>query len=274
MASSSDAMSPSERKIANLVLARPGDVSNMTIKELAHAASVSTASVSRFSKRVGFASYREFSLALGQLEQENKPQFFNEIQKSDSLSAMTDKIFKQTQDALTATRSGLSENDLARAVLRILRSKRLGFFGLGGSSIAALDGYHKFIQTGRDCVYYPDYDLQLMLASQMTKNDVAIVVSHSGRNKETMTICRELHKHKVTLIGITNSMRSPLAKLCDITFASLAEENDVRSEGMYSQIAQMVIMDTLFTTSALRMGSESDESIRKVHALMEKIRLH
>ncbi|KRL20602.1 MurR/RpiR family transcriptional regulator [Lentilactobacillus kisonensis] len=266
-------LSRTNKKIARYVIDNPQAASEANIEDLAAVTETSTASVSRLVKTLGYANFREFTLSLAytQLRPQNLP-IFKDIDANDSLSTIADKIFTSTQRAIRDTREGIDENDFARAVLRIIHCRRLGLFGLGGSSVIALDGYHKFLRTSIDCFYYPDFDVQLMQAVKLGEDDCGIVVSHSGKNRQTLKIAETLKQRKVPVIGITGYPDSPLASHSDITFVSLSDESNYRSEGMYSLIAQMTIIDTLFMMATVRMGPATEDTIQNVQNIIESTR--
>ncbi|WP_268912686.1 MurR/RpiR family transcriptional regulator [Lentilactobacillus sp. SPB1-3] len=268
-----DDLSRTNKKIARYVIEHPQDASEANIEELAEKTNTSTASVSRLVKTLGYNNFREFTLALAytQLRPQNLP-IFKDIDANDTLSVIADKTFNSSQRALQDTRAGIEESDFARSVLRIINCRQLGFFGLGGSAVAALDGYHKFLRTSIDCFYHPDFDVQLMQAVKLGPVDCAIVVSHSGKNRQTLKILETLKNNGTTVIGITSYRDSPLALHSDITFISSSDEANYRSEGMYSLIAQMTIIDTLFMMSTVRMGPDTEEAILKVQGIIESTR--
>ncbi len=269
-----DQLSPTEKKVATLALDNASVVSEMTIKELSSATGVSTATISRFVKRMDYANYREFTMALAHLAVEDAPQIssFPELGEGDSLSTIASKTFHYTIHSLEATNEALSEHELARAVLKLIHAKSVTFFGLGGSSIAALDGFHKFLRTSLNVAYYPDYDIQLMQAAKLGKDDCAVVISHSGRNHETLKIAEELAQNGVTIIAITSYSGSPLAQTADVSFLSLTDEVNYRSEGMYSLISQLAILDSLFMMTVLRISSRTDQTLSKVRDVIEQTR--
>ncbi|WP_283679114.1 MurR/RpiR family transcriptional regulator [Lentilactobacillus sp. Marseille-Q4993] len=268
-----DDLSRTNKKIAKYVIANPQQASEANIEELAEETETSTASVSRLVKTLGYANYREFTLALAytQLRPQNLP-IFKDIDANDTLSTIADKTFNSSQRALQDTRAGIDESEFARSVLRIINCNRLGFFGLGGSSVAALDGYHKFLRTSIDTFYYPDFDVQLMEAVKLDSDDCAIVISHSGKNRQTLKIIETLKKNGVTVIGITSYRDSPLATHSDVTFISSSDEANYRSEGMYSLIAQMTIIDTLFMMATVRMGPSTEKAIQSVQDIIQSTR--
>ncbi len=269
-----DQLSRTEKKVAQLALDNPAVVSEMTIKELASATGVSTATISRFVKRMDYSNYREFTMALAHTAAEMTPQqnSFPELAEGDSLATIANKTFRFSINSLRATNEALNEDDLARAVIKIINAKTVAFFGLGGSAVAALDGYHKFLRTPLNVTYHPDYDIQLMQAARMTAQDCAIVISHSGRNHETLEIVRELKRNGVAIIVITSYSGSELAQAAAVTFLSLTDEVKYRSEGMYSLISQMTILDSLFMMTVLRSSSRTKPVLTRVRDVIEQTR--
>lgn len=270
-----DSLSTTEKRIAQLALNSPSTVSEMTIRELASAAGASTASISRFVKRLGYANYREFTMELGHVVLEDAqegPKLFKELGEGDSLGVIANKVFHSSMASLEATNDALSENDIARAVLKLINAKTVTFFGLGGSAIAALDGYHKFIRTSLNVAYHPDYDIQLMQAAKLTADDCAVVISHSGKNYETIQLVKELKANQVPIIGITSYSGSPLARAATVTLLSLTDEIKYRSEGMYSLISQIAILDSLFMMTVLRSSSRTQPVLMHVRDVIERTR--
>ncbi|MFC6274237.1 MurR/RpiR family transcriptional regulator [Levilactobacillus tangyuanensis] len=269
-----DQLSPTEKKVAELVLDQPATTGEMTIKELARAAAVSTATVSRLVKRLGYANYREFTMSLvhSSVDEPAAPSSFPELAEGDSLATIANKTFHFSISSLEATNEALNEKDLARAVLKLINAKTVGFFGLGGSSIAALDGYHKFLRTSLSVIYHPDFDIQLMQAAKLGEEDCAVVISHSGRNQETLKVVAELERNGVAIIAITSYSGSPLAQAADVTFLSLTDEVKYRAEGMYSLLSQLTILDSLFMMTVLRISSRTERVLTRVRDVIEQTR--
>lgn len=74
-------------------MANPSTAGRETIKSLAARIDVSTASISRFVKRIGYQSFREFSVELAQLESNSVSgqSIFKEIDRQDSLDTIAQK---------------------------------------------------------------------------------------------------------------------------------------------------------------------------------------
>ncbi|WP_137597297.1 MurR/RpiR family transcriptional regulator [Paucilactobacillus kaifaensis] len=261
--------SGNEKRIAEYVIKHAATVQELTISDLAKKCNTSTASISRFVKHIGYLNYREF---LMEMPKNTYGDIFSEIEESDSDLQITEKTFNGAINALKATKKMIDKSKIKQASELLRRTKRLGFFGLGGSSIVALDGFHKFLRTSLDCEYHPDFDIQLMQAVKLTDEDCAIVVSHSGRNKQTLLAVQQLQQRHVPIIAITSFPTSELAQNADVALISVAEEVNFRSESMSSLMAQLTIMDSLFMMTAIHHTEQTECIISDVRAVMNKTR--
>ncbi|MDF7626401.1 MurR/RpiR family transcriptional regulator [Lactobacillaceae bacterium L1_55_11] len=264
-----------EAKLVAFLLKQKNLAGELTIKEMADRTGVSTSTISRFVKKIGFDSYREFSLAMASLATQNPPvDLFGEISDSDNTAAITKKVFQGAKNALDLTAENLKAADLETASRWLIQAHRVGFFGIGGSSLVAFNAYHKFLRTPIDVISHPDYDIQLMQAVKLTDSDTAVVISHSGRNKDTLLVANKLKENGVKFIAITSFADSPLAQLADLVLLSLADEVNFRSESMSSLIAQITIIDTLFTLVGSQLPHKTQAVVDTMRDVIENTRLN
>ncbi|MCT8395688.1 MurR/RpiR family transcriptional regulator [Weissella soli] len=261
----------SDEKLANYIIENATITRSMTIQALAQSTKLSTATVSRFVKRIGYSSFREFSLSLA-IATPTEATFFGEIDENDNPEAIVKKVFSGAQNALTATSDLLKPADMIQATDWLINARRVGLFGIGGSSIVAFNGYHKLLRTPLDVEQHPDYDVQLMQAVRMKSSDVAIIISHSGRNSDTLKIAEQLKENGVKIIAITAYPQAELAKHADLVLASAAEEVNIRSESMSSLIAQITIVDSLFTLVGVRLGAKTQQIVDDMRVAIESTR--
>ena len=181
---------------------------------------------------------------------------------------MAQKVFDSNMTTLTDTKKLLKEEDLKKAVKMISESRRLYFFGVGGSEIVATDAYHKFLRSPISVGHSTDYHIQLMEASLLTDEDCALFISHSGKSKETIHIAEAVKKAGTKVIIITSQANSPLAKLGDVVFISISEEIEFRSEALASRIAQLSIIDSLYVILMFYNSKNAQETISKVRKVI------
>ena len=124
-----------ENKLIDYVIRDTNLAGEATIQELSVGSGVSTATISRFAKKVGFDSFRDFSVALASAPKSATSDFFGEITDEDDTAAIGQKVFAGATNALNATINNLSPDLLDDASHYLIHAKRVGFFGIGLSLI-------------------------------------------------------------------------------------------------------------------------------------------
>lgn len=238
-------LSPSEKKIADYLMQHQERAAKSSIQDLSQAVDLSTATISRFAKRLGYQSFPELKIALSMPTSDTK-ELFSDLSRQDDSLTLAKKVFAANIRSLEDTENFLEQSQLDAALTILTQAKQAAFFGLGGSQVVALDAFHKFIRTSLPCEFQNDYHMQLMLASKLTANDCAIVISHTGRNQEILHLCELLEKNHVPIICITSYAASPLAQAAKVALIAFAEETAYRSEAMSAMQAQFSLIDCLF----------------------------
>lgn len=135
-------------------------------------------------------------------------------------------------------------------------------FGVNASSLVAQDLYYKLIRIGKSACYAQDLHIQLTYAATMGPKDVGIFVSNSGTTREVMECLHLAAARGGTTIALTRFDNSPLAQAADLCLYTSSPEISHRSGAMSSRIAQMCMVDVLFTAVARR-------NYRKVETALE-----
>lgn len=262
-----------EQKIADYILEHPSKVSHSSISDLSSTLGVADSTFFQFTKKLGYNGFKEFKMAM--LMQENDLSaisFHENIQQSDNELTMAQKVFDSNLTTLTDTRNLLTEENLKQAVSMIDDSKRVYFFGVGGSEIVATDAYHKFLRSPIAVYHSTDFHIQLMEASLLTADDCAIFISHTGKSRETIEMAQTAKEAGAKIIVLTSHAGSPLAKLGDVVFISISEETEFRSEALASRISQLSIMDALYVILMFINREEAQKSIKKIRRSISKIK--
>lgn len=266
-------LSLKEQAIADYILENPSKVSHSSISDLSNELGIADSTFFQFTKKLGYNGFKDFKMAM--LMQENDfsaISIHENIQKSDNELTMAQKVFDSNMTTLTDTKNLLKEEDLKLAAAMINQSKRLFFFGVGGSEIVATDAYHKFLRSPITVFHSSDYHIQLMEASLLTPDDCGIFISHTGKSRETIELAQVAKNNGAKIIVITSHAASPLAKLGDVVFISISEETEFRSEALASRIAQLSIMDSLYVILMFINGDKAQQSIAKIRRSISKIK--
>jgi DNA-binding MurR/RpiR family transcriptional regulator len=95
--------------------------------------------------------------------------------------------------------------------------------------------------------------MQAMSAATLTAQDVAIGFSYSGSTKDVMHSLTLAKDAGATVICITNFAHSPITQLADAKLLTASRETPLGSGALRSSIAQLHILDILFTAVAMRL---------------------
>lgn len=266
-------LSEKEKKIADYILNNPENIIHSTINDVAEDLNVADATVFRFCKRIGFKGFQAMKITLAAEIIEPIQQIHEEISESDDERTVMEKVFQSNIHTLKSTLNLIDETAIEQAVDLLLNAGRVDFYGTGGSAVIAMDAYHKFIRTGIKVFTFMDSHFQIMSASQLTKHDVAVVISHSGTNKDTINILKTAKKNGAKIIGITGYPKSPLAQNSDVVLYTSAEETEYRSEALSSRIAQLSLIDALYVNVMKLNKEKAKKSLDKIREAIVVTRL-
>lgn len=265
-------LSEKEKLIADYILATPESIIHATISEIAEKLQIADATVFRFCKRIGFGGFQEMKIGLAADLTVPSPPIYDEITEDDDIQTITTKVFKANVQTIENTLALIKPDAIEEAVTILGNAEHIYFFGTGGSAVIAMDAYHKFMRTGSHCFAFIDSHFQLMAASQMKENDVAVIISHSGANKDTFNILKTTQESGAKTIAITAFPKSPIAQNSAITLLTTSEETEFRSEALSSRIAQLSLIDALFVNLMIHNKEESKEALIHIRNAISKTR--
>ena len=247
-----DRLSLREQEIAEDLLRRGKEVEQVKLADLARAHGVSQAMIVKLSRKLGFPGFRALRRALAIYNRLEDIAPHEEISPSDTPSRVVRKIFQTSIRALQDTLAIFDFEQFERAVSALAEARHRDIYGVGGSGAIAYDAYHKFLRIGIRAAAYTDGHLMLMSASQLTPQDVAMGVSHSGRTEVVIEAIRMARDRGARTIALTNYPGSPLASAADIVLCSTAAGSPLTGENAAARVVQLNIIDALFVAVALR----------------------
>lgn len=254
-------MGKAEKHIADWIFENPGKIISLSIVELAELCGCSEATIVRFSKRLGLGGYQGLKISLA--AEGGSSQISTSITADDMPFTMYEKICNDIYMSLEKTKKSLKSDALELACKKISEANKIVVFGLGNSAAIATDASHKFLRAGLNSVSYSDNHMQVISASHLNENDVAIGISHSGSSKDIVEALKIAKDNGATTIAITNSGKSPILKVSDIVLSTTADETQYSILGLNSRIAQLAIIDTLYFYIVYNRSAKALESIQE-----------
>ena len=183
------------------------------------------------------------------------------IEKDDSPGAIIDKITNISIKTIEETRVLVNEEELLRVARLMKDANIIDFYGIGASSLVAVDGQFKFMRIGKNVIVHQHYDRQYVQAVNSDASHLGIIISYSGETKEMLQIAGILQKNGTLVVAVTSSGENSLNRIADHNLFVTAKETVFRSGAMASRTAQLYVIDLLY---AIYCSLDYDEIIQKI----------
>ncbi|WP_250537977.1 bifunctional transcriptional regulator/glucokinase [Caballeronia sp. INML3B] len=262
-----DALTPAERRVADLALNHPRSIINDPIIDIARKADVSQPTVIRFCRSLGCQGLSDFKLKLATGLTGTIPVSHSQVHLGDTATDFGAKVLDNTVSAILQLREHLNFENVERAIDILNGARRIEFYGLGNSNIVAQDAHYKFFRFGIPTIAYGDLYMQAASAALLGKGDVIVAVSKSGRAPELLRVLEVAMQQGATVIAITSS-NTPLAKRATVALETDHIEIRESQLSMISRILHLVIIDILAVGVAIRRaapkpGAKISETVAK-----------
>lgn len=241
-------LNPTDRLIADCVLADPERAISSSIAQLKEDCGASVGAIVAFCRRLGLTGFAEFKIALARdLAQSGLPGAH-----SQENGTLLEKVFHVHAQSLTETLQVNPAAQFEKIAQVIDKSRRVELFSIGLSYPVAYTAYCKFLLLGLHTSAHFDSHIQLIAATQMEKGDVAIGISLSGTTRETVECLKVAKAKGATTICLTNAMKSPITTYSDYSLYATPSEIKYFQAPLASRVTQLALIDALFVFLALK----------------------
>ena len=240
-----NALGKTDKKIADFLMGNPQSILTLYITDLAKRCGTSEAAIVRFAKKMGFSGYQQLKLSLAQ-EADMRPISEN-ITENDSAYDIFCKVCEDIFCSLEKTKRALDAKNLQMCCEKILSADKILICGLGNSASVATDAAHKMLRLGLNACAYTDNHMQAIAAAHTANNSVFLGISHSGRSKDIVEAMKIAREQGAFCTALTGAEKSPLHKAADIVLRTVSDETNYRILGLSSRIAQLAIIDAVYS---------------------------
>jgi len=248
----------------------------MTAQELANVSKTSAAAIIRFSQKLGFSGYKEFQIEIAKNiknDINNEENIYEQITTNDSTEVIMSKVVNAHINAIKNTEYIIKPEIIDKAVEAISNANCIHLFGIGSSYIVALDLQYKLVRINMPTSLHSDYHLQLVSASNINKNDVAIAISNSGKTKETYNSLMLAKERGAKTISITRLGKTPISDISDININTIVIEQGFRIGAISSRVAQLTAIDMLFMCLTKKKYDQIPEHIIESGSIVSSLKL-
>ena len=269
-------------KIAETILTDPEAAAHASIVDLAERSGTSTATVTRFSRTLGFKGYANLRVAIatetGRAEQARwDTDISGDIAPDDPLADVLTVVTAADTRAIQDTAAGLDVTAVERVATALADAGRVEIFGLGSSGSAGREMAFRLERIRVPVWYRSDAHTALTNAALLLPGDVAIGLSHSGRTREVIETLAEASDHGALTVAVTSHSRSPLAETADVVFTTVVQETTFRLAALSALQSQLLVLDLIYVAVAQRTYERTADALEltvravEAHRLPEKI---
>lgn len=216
---------------------------HMSSYEFAKELNVGQATIIRFSKKLGYKSFRELQL---DLTNSAEKQTIKEIAADESISKTNFKIMKQYQDVVDSTYVLNTEDAIRDTVNFIKSSNNILIFGVGNSNLFAEYFSNQLRKIGILSLHSSNAHTTYTMIAKMTSNDLVILFSESGETEEIVKAAKLAHAKSIPLISITRMVQNQLYQYSDVILKTVNRFSDTRLEAMSIRCSQLYLIDMIY----------------------------
>ncbi len=261
VAAAGGTLTPTERRIAEAVLAEPTLLAFGTVSDLADHVGTSRPSIVRFATKLGFEGYTE-------LQQHVRSDLSHQLSRpSERIRRDDEKTVPArvaVNDAIASVFDALEGDRLAELVKPLVRAEQVWILS-GETSQAgahALQSGLSMVRTGVRSLEEHSYATEL---SDAGPGDAAVVFDFHRYRRQVSVATRALSDAGVTIVAITDSPLSPLVELAD-TWCQI----EVPPIGPFdSSVPVVLVCELLVARIAKDLQQNATNRIDRIEALWE-----
>lgn len=262
VAAASRDLTPTERRIAEAVVAEPTLLAFGTVSDLADRVGTSRPSIVRFANKLGFRGYT-------QLQQHVRGNLSHRLSRpSDrirSVGEQTRPVGAAIDEAIASVFDAIEGDQLAALVEPIVRAETVWILS-GEHSQAGARALHFGLTMVRPGVRSPEEQSFRTDLCDAKPGDAAVVIDFIRYQRQITTAARMLADAGVTVVAITDSPLSPLAELAD-TWCKIK----VPAVGPFdSSISVVALCELLVAQVTKELHEDATNRIDNIESLWEQ----
>lgn len=242
-------LSEAERYLLNYIYEHLEEISTMSIVKLSENASVSTATIVRLMKKIGYDGYTSFKYTI-----HDKMGTSESHKELENIDIKIKRAILKNENEVIKTIQMVSIGTIEDAIQKIHDSQKIYIFARGFSEMIANEMATKLQLLEKNCEVHNDPNI-IKLKSQKVKNkELAIFISLSGETQELIEACKNLRINNISTITLTSKMDSSLAKLSELILLGYKDSHSYFPDyEVRSRLPLQVISRILLDAYVIRM---------------------
>lgn len=208
-------LNKSEFEVLTYISNNVDKVSKINIADLAKDTYVSTTTIIRLCKKLGYSGFTELKYELKKASRE----------KSKIEELNYDEIIKKRLFDIEKT-SELINFDTIDNIIELISKKKIHFFGKGLSNIACEYITNQFLLVNLLAINHSNTHIAYLYADKMNEEDIVFVLSLSGETEQPLRLARIAKSRGATVVSVTSMGMNTLAKIADINLYVHTEKDE------------------------------------------------
>lgn len=236
-------LSESERYVLKYIVKHINQIPSMSIVKLSEEANVSTVTIVRLMKKIGYDGFTSFKYSIKDLTKT-----VNSENSIDTIEKKINTAIKKNEFEVLNTIKMLSLGNIEDAIQKIHHAEKIYVFARGFSEMIANEITIKLQLLGKNCEMHNDPNIIRVISKKLKDTEIAIFVSLSGETKELVDACLNLKMKSISTITLTAGVDSSLANLSEIVLLgykgtqSFFPDYEVRSR-LPLQVISRILLD-------------------------------
>jgi DNA-binding MurR/RpiR family transcriptional regulator len=259
--------SKGQLRIAKYIIENSEKAAFMTASKLGQKAGVSESTVVRFASELGYEGYPELRRALQEMIR-NRLTSLQRIEVAKSIIGTKDTltaILNSDMEKIILTLNTIDRKQFDNAVEKILSAKNIYILGTRTSSALSLfmSYYLSLLFDNVKLLYENSTSEVFEQVLRVQKEDVLIGISFPRYSKRTVTTVRYAKDRGASVIAITDSENSPIAKLADTRLIAKSD--------MVSFVDSLVAPLSLINALIVAVGNQTQEKLSSTFSELERV---
>ena len=252
--------SKSDNKLIHYFLSNGLKACSSSISEISRDCDISHATVTRFARKFGFETLKDFKISLAQdlgAQDSDSHTKRTAINLKESCEATAQKLLQLNQTLLSQTAVEIGFESVTKMVKEMVSARHVFFFGIGSSGFLARDAARKIARIGIDARCYTDSHEIMTHSAMITSNDLVIYISNSGKTGELVRSAAICSKRGAMICAITAETTSPLYSFTDITVLHAVHDYDLAHGYADSRLSVFFIIDLIYIELIKALGEKA-----------------
>lgn len=243
-------LTPIEYKIKEYILANKEDIIDKSIQEISKELFISKSALHRFCHKIGLKGLNELKLEIMK-DEKNKPDYEIDVnypfEKDASCKEIAEKLLQLYEITIKDTFNTLEEKDLMEIAKLLCKAKKIDIYTHSHNLNAAENFQDKMMTIGKNVQCHESFYKQRMQVLASTSENVALIISYSGKAQFILPIVEKLYELNVPVVLIGKEGVNPYPQYIKYTLGICGKENmRDRISQFSSHIAVQYAMDVLY----------------------------